>query len=243
MIFEGIELNPLKIPKHIAIIMDGNKRWAEKNSSSVLLGHSKGLERVIEVLEGCEEIGISVLTLFAFSRENWKRPSSEVKDLLQLFKYFFEREFETLKKRDVRILHSGIIDDFDQDIQQIIKTMTSETKDNKRSTLNLAINYSGRLEIIEGFKKLIKDVNENNKEIKELTEGDFNQYLFQPSLPEPDLLIRTSGEIRISNFLLWQIVYTELYFTERLWPDFTIKDLAIAISEYQKRERRFGGRQ
>ncbi|MDH4129516.1 MAG: polyprenyl diphosphate synthase, partial [Spirochaetota bacterium] len=199
-------------------------------------------EAVVNILEVCDVIGISIITLFAFSKENWKRSPSEINDLMELFRIFFINEFEKLKKRNVKIIHSGIKDDFDHDIQSIIDIMIEQTKDNKRSILNLAINYSGRSEIIEGIKNLTKRVLEDRFDVNQLTENNFNQFLFHPDFPEPDLLIRTSGEKRISNFLLWQIAYTELYFTEILWPEFTKKDFVMAISEYQKRERRFGGR-
>ncbi len=242
MIVDGIELDPNNLPKHIAIIMDGNKRWAQENSVSVMRGHREGLERVIESLGVCEELGISVLTLFAFSTENWKRSSKEISGLLKLFKYFFDREFKNLKKRNVKVLHSGLKKAFDKGVQKIIDTMVDETKENNRAILNLAINYSGRLEIVEAVKSLIQQVKDHEMDVNELCEEHFSQCLFHPELPEPDLLIRTSGEQRISNFLLWQTAYTELYFTNILWPNFSRKDLLMAISDYQGRERRYGGR-
>jgi len=239
---ENFHLNQNKLPQHVAIIMDGNKRWAEQNNTSVIAGHGRGLERVIEVLETCQEIGIPILTLFAFSVENWKRSGDEINDLMNLFKLFFDQEFEKLKKRNVKIIHSGLKEAFDKDIQNIIDTMINETKDNTKAILNLAINYSGRSEIIEGIKKMMTQSNNNQFDFAKLTEDNFDQFLFHPDLPEPDLLIRTSGEKRISNFLLWEIAYTELYFTEVLWPDFSSKDLLHALADYQQRERRFGGR-
>ncbi len=242
MIVDGIDLDPNNLPKHIAIIMDGNKRWAQQNSLSVMRGHREGLERVIESLGVCEELGISVLTLFAFSTENWKRSSREISGLLKLFKYFFDREFQNLKKRNVKVLHSGIKEAFDKGVQKIIDTMVDETKGNSRAILNLAINYSGRLEIIEAVKSLIQQMKDHEMDVHDLCEEQFSKCLFHPELPEPDLLIRTSGEQRISNFLLWQTAYTELYFTKVLWPNFSRKDLLMAISDYQKRERRYGGR-
>lgn len=242
MEIEGVQLDPSNLPNHVAIIMDGNKRWAEKHSLSIIEGHKQGLERVIEVLETAQDIGVPILTLFAFSVENWKRSVSEIRDLLDLFKTFFAREFDNLKKRNVKVIHSGIKEAFEPDIQKIIEVMVEETKNNRSAILNLAINYSGRSEIVEGIKKIIKEVTSHQFDLNNLTEDNFNRYLFHPELPEPDLLIRTSGEKRISNFLLWEIAYTELYFTEVLWPEFSSKDFLLAISDYQHRERRFGGR-
>lgn len=236
----GFELDPQNIPVHVAIIMDGNRRWATVNSKSPMSGHREGLERVIDTLEICEEIGVKILTLFAFSTENWKRSKEEINELMKLFKFFFKREFKKLKNKNIRVLHSGIKDPFTEDIQKIIDTMTDETLGNESAVLNLAINYSGRLEILEAVKEIADTYSKT--EISNLTEDQFRQKLFHPSLPDPDLLIRTSGEKRISNFLLWQMAYTELYFSEILWPDFSKKDFVEAIYDYQKRERRFGGR-
>jgi len=241
MIVEGIELDE-KIPQHVAIIMDGNRRWAEQKSKSVFSGHREGLERVVELLDTCEELGVKILTLFAFSKENWKRSKKEISDLMRLFKFFYKREFRKLKKKNIRVLHSGAKDSFSKDIQEIIDTMVTETKDNSAATLNLAINYSGRQEILQGIKSIITKIKSDDLDIDSITEDNFYNYLFHPELPEPDLMIRTSGEQRISNFLLWQAAYTELYFTEVLWPDFKQKNFVEAIANYQTRERRFGGR-
>ncbi len=242
MHIEGIEVEPNNVPEHVAIIMDGNRRWAEKRSLTALDGHRQGLEQVNDIMEACDQIGIRILTLYAFSIENWKRSSKEVNGLMQLFKYFYKRDFKKLQKKNIKIIHSGLKDNFSRDIQKIIDTMTSETKHNTKAILNLAINYSGRSEIIHGIKKLITQQVNSNVNLDDLTEEDFNQCLFHPELPHPDLLIRTSGEQRISNFLLWQLAYTELYFTNVLWPEFKKKDFVLAVSEYQKRERRYGGR-
>ncbi len=237
---ESLNLDKNNIPKHVAIIMDGNRRWAKQNFLPSIEGHRQGLERVKELLDVCEEIGVSILTLYAFSTENWKRSNIEVKGLMELFKFFFKREFKALKKKNIKIIHSGIKSLFSKDIQNIIDQMTYETKHNTNGILNLAINYSGRLEIIEAIKQLSKDLSNNKLDINNITEETFSKLLFHPELPDPDLLIRTSGEKRISNFLLWQIAYTELYFTDILWPNFTKQDFINAILEYQKRERRFG---
>lgn len=240
MNFFGLDLDPNNIPAHVAIIMDGNRRWADLKSKSPMSGHREGLERVIDTLEVCEELGVKILTLFAFSTENWKRSNEEIRELMKLFKFFFKREFKKLKKKNIRVIHSGIKDPFTNDIQNIIDTMTDETLDNSSAVLNLAINYSGRLEILEAVKEIART--SSLEEIENLTEEQFSSKLFHPEIPDPDLLIRTSGEQRISNFLLWQIAYTELYYSDVLWPDFSKKDFVEAIFDYQQRERRFGGR-
>lgn len=238
MTIEGLELDPNNIPYHVAIIMDGNRRWAEKRHLPALEGHRRGLERVIDVLNVSEEIGVKAITLYAFSVENWKRSTSEVNGLMNLFRFFFKREFRTIKKKNIKVLHSGLKDSFSQDIQKIIDTMVQETENNTSGILNLAINYSGRSELVEGVKNIIK----NGTSPDAVTEELISLSLFHPELPDPDLLIRTSGEQRISNFLLWQCAYTELYFTDILWPEFGRRDFAQAILDYQNRERRFGGR-
>jgi len=241
MIIEGYEIYEDKLPKHIAIIMDGNGRWAKNKGKSRLKGHRQGLETLVKVLDTALEVKIPAITVYAFSIENWKRPMTEIKGLMNLFDYFFNREFNKIKQKNVKIYHSGIRNHLDEHTLGIIDKMVSETKDNNRAILNLAINYSGRVEIIESFKKIISDNLHNiNDLIDNITEGAIHANLCHPDLPDPDLLIRTSGELRISNFLLWQLAYSELYFTETLWPDFTPKEFVKAISDFQKRERRFG---
>ncbi len=239
---DEIHLDPKKIPHHIAIIMDGNRRWAQKNSVSLIEGHRQGLERVVDILDACNSIGVKILTLFAFSKENWKRSHQEINDLMKLFKFFFNREFNKIKENNIRVLHSGLKNNFGKDIQNIINTLVDETKNNTKSVLNLAINYSGRQEIIEGIKSIVIKSKNCCFDIQSMDEEDFRDFLFHPEIPDPDLLIRTSGEQRISNFLLWQSAYTEFYFTDVLWPDFRKENFLGAIHEFQKRERRFGGR-
>ena len=241
MLFEGIDLNLERIPKHVAMIMDGNRRWAKQECVSILSGHREGMQKVIEIMEVCRDVGVEVLSLFAFSKENWKRGEVEVENLLYLFKYFFYREFKKLKSRNVRIIHSGMRDGFGEDIKKIIDEMEEGTRGNEDFILNLAINYSGRLEILEGMKRLSRDILKEEMGIEDINERNFKRYLFHPDLPDPDFLIRTSGEERISNFLLWQLAYTELYFTPVLWPSFSRKDFILALKDYEERDRRFGG--
>lgn len=238
MEIEGILLNPERIPRHVAIIMDGNTRWAKKHHLPPYQGHRQGLSQLRGILEVCKELGIFVLTLFAFSTENWKRSEEEIQELFRLFQYFFDREMKNIQEKGIRVLHSGIRKPLNEKIQNLLDIMVRDTQNNDKGILNLAINYSGRIEILEAMKKLLLE----KKQAQNLELSDIQERLFHPELPEPDLLIRTSGEMRISNFILWQLAYTELYFTQTLWPEFSKKDFILAISDYQKRERRFGGR-
>jgi len=229
-----------KLPRHIAIIMDGNGRWAEKKSLNRIAGHRKGIEVAKEVIRCCRELGIQVLTLYAFSTENWNRPQSEVKTLMALLKRFLRAEGKELIQNNIRLNTIGNIADLPKDVREVIKEFMLKTKNNTGMVLNAALSYSGRNEIIQAIKKIIKYVQQGKLTPHQINEEVFSHYLFTGGLPDPDLLIRTSGELRISNFLLWQMAYTELYVTHILWPDFTEKDLLDAIADYQGRERRFG---
>jgi len=231
---EGIDKN--KLPKHIAITMDGNGRWAKNKGKLRIFGHKNGVKAVRDTVEGAAEIGIEYLTLYAFSSENWNRPEKEVNALMTLLVSAINKETKTLMDNNIRLSTIGDINKLPSKAQKELQEAIIKTKDNTRMTLVLALSYSSRGEIINAVHNIIKD----GKEPKEINEDTFQQYLTTKSVPDPELLIRTSGEHRISNFLLWQIAYSELYFTETLWPDFRRADLYKAILNYQSRERRFG---
>ncbi len=225
-----------KLPKHIAIIMDGNGRWAKTKGRLRIFGHQNGIKAVRDTVETAAKIGIKHLTLYAFSSENWKRPENEVNALMSLLVSSINQETKTLIKNDISLSTIGEIQKLPKNVQEKLKKIINTTKNNSRMNLILALSYSGKSEIINAIKKIIDD----NLSSEEINESIFKQYLNTNNVPNPELLIRTSGEYRISNFLLWQIAYSELYFTDILWPDFRGKDLIEAIKNYQKRERRFG---
>ena len=231
---EGLDKN--KLPKHIAITMDGNGRWAKSKGKLRIFGHTNGVKAVRDTVEGAAEIGIEYLTLYAFSSENWNRPEKEVNALMTLLVSAINKETKTLMDNNIRLSTIGDTNKLPSKAQKELQEAISKTKDNTRMTLVLALSYSGRGEILIAVKNIIKD----GKEPEEINEATFQQYLTTKSVPDPELLIRTSGEYRISNFLLWQIAYSELYFTDTLWPDFRRADLYKAILNYQSRERRFG---
>lgn len=228
------------LPKHVAIIMDGNGRWAKKHGLARSEGHKRGVGRVREIVEEAVRLKIKVLTLYAFSTENWKRPKQEVDLLMRLLRLFLNKEINRLKKNNIRFHCIGRLDEFPDSVLQVLYKVMEETSQNSGLVLNLALNYGGRAEIIDAVNKIIQD-KETGRFIPVLIdEIEFSKYLYTKGLPDPDLLIRTSGEQRISNFLLWQISYSELYFTKKLWPEFSKKDFFAAISDYQRRARRFG---
>jgi undecaprenyl diphosphate synthase len=231
---EGIDKN--KLPKHIAITMDGNGRWAKSKGKLRIFGHKNGVKAVRDTVEGAAEIGIEYLTLYAFSSENWNRPEREVNALMTLLVSAINKETKTLMDNNIRLSSIGDINKLPSKAQKELQGAILKTKDNTRMTLVLALSYSGRGEIINAVQNIIKD----GKKPEEINEDTFQQYLSTKSVPDPELLIRTSGEYRISNFLLWQIAYSELCFTDTLWPDFRRADLYKAILNYQSRERRFG---
>ena len=220
--------------------MDGNGRWAEKRSLNRIAGHQKGIARVKEIIRASKKIGIEVLTLYAFSTENWNRPQLETRALMALLKRFLIAEGKELITNNIRLNTIGSIEDLPNEVVVILKDLMSESQGNSAMVLNAALSYSGRSEIIRAVKKIATDIKEGKLSPQQIDEALFPNYLYTSELPDPDLLIRTSGEHRISNFLLWQMAYTELYITETLWPDFTEKDLIRALEDYQKRERRFG---
>jgi len=224
------------LPKHIAITMDGNGRWAKEKGKMRVFGHNHGVKAVKDTVEGAVEYGIKFLTLFAFSTENWNRPRQEVNALMTLLISTINKETKTLMENNVKLTSIGDISKLPEKCQKELSEAIEITKNNKRMTLTLALSYSGKWEIINAVKEIIK----NKIDVESITENIFEQYLSTKNVPEPELLIRTSGEHRISNFMLWQIAYSELYFTDKMWPDFRRTDLKEAIINYQKRDRRFG---
>ncbi|MBS1160947.1 MAG: uppS [Proteobacteria bacterium] len=225
------------VPKHVAVIMDGNGRWAKKRFLPRVAGHVKGVELVREMVRACLEQGIEYLTLFAFSSENWRRPQEEVSLLMQLFVKALEQEVDKLHRNGVRLRIIGDLSPFDARLQQLIADAQVKTAGNTRLNLTVAANYGGRWDVMQGVNKMLAAQPEKREG---WSEADLDPYLSMHYAPEPDLFIRTGGEERISNFLLWQLAYTELYFTPTLWPDFNTEEFAKAIASYQQRERRFG---
>ncbi len=228
------------VPKHVAIIMDGNGRWAQERNLPRFRGHQKGAERIQEVIEGAIEAGVGCLTLYAFSKENWVRPKEEVDFLMQLLSRYLDQELPKMKENQIRFNVIGCRQDLTNEIQKKIERNMSETRQNKKLVLTLALSYSGRMEILEACRKLAQKVKSGELRPEAIDESRFQESLYTTDLPDPDLLIRTSGELRVSNFLLWQISYAEIYVTEKLWPEFTKQEFFKALEAYQKRNRRFG---
>jgi undecaprenyl diphosphate synthase len=235
---EKIDLNNL--PKHIAVIMDGNGRWAKGKGAARIFGHQNAVEAVRQTTEGCAELGIGYLTLYAFSTENWGRPKEEVNGLMQLLVSTIRSETKTLIKNNIKLSTIGETSQLPKSCQKELMEAAEITKNNTGLILNIALSYSGRWDIVEAVKKIAKACSENQLDPEIINETLFSNYLSTGGIPDPELLIRTSGEMRISNFLLWQLAYTELYITPVLWPDFRKNHLHEAIFDYQKRERRFG---
>ena len=233
-------LDPKKMPHHIAIIMDGNGRWAQRHHLSRIEGHKKGLEATKAVVDACEEFKIKIVTLYAFSKENWRRPQREVSALMGLLQEYMRKRQKELLGRNIRINIIGDVEDLPAPIRKSLEGTVEKTRHKNGLIINLALSYGGRSEIVAGIKKVIEEIEAGRITKDDITPETFSRYLFTGDLPDPDLLIRTSGELRISNFLLWQIAYTELYFTTTLWPDFGKEELMQACIAYQNRERRFG---
>lgn len=233
--------SPLPVPKHVAIIMDGNGRWAKERGLPRIKGHEQGAESVRAVTEASVELGVEFLTVYAFSTENWKRPAAEVNALWALLEHFIAQETPTLMKNGVRLQAIGRIHELPQSCQDALQRTIELTANNPKTTLVLALNYSGRTEIIDTVRNLCREAAAGTLDIESLDEKAFSRHLYTGSFPDPDLLIRTSGELRLSNFLLWQLSYTEIYVTQKMWPDFSKEDLRDAIREFNKRQRRFGG--
>jgi undecaprenyl diphosphate synthase len=234
------KINPAKLPKHIAVIMDGNGRWAKQQGAERIFGHEHGVTSVRETVEAAAELGISYLTLYAFSTENWNRPQAEVMALMQLLVHTISAETKTLNENNIRLQAIGDLESLPQDCYKELQEAMEKTKNNSRTTLVLALSYSSRWELMNAMKKIAEKVEKGTLKSEDINEDVINSHLCTAGMPEPELMIRTSGEHRISNFLLWQLAYSELYFTDKLWPDFRKNDLYEAILDYQNRERRFG---
>lgn len=233
-----------KIPTHVAIIMDGNGRWAQQRGLPRSAGHRQGVKTVRRILEASSELGISVLTLYAFSQENWKRPRVEIMVLMNLLNYFLDKEIKHLMKEGVQLRTMGKIEALPNELVKKLEQAVQLTQHNKKIILNLALNYGARAEILRACSQIAEEASRNHATFegdRALTEEKFSEYLYTRGLPDPDLLIRTSGEMRLSNFLLWQLSYSEIVVTKKLWPDFQKDDFLKALKEYGTRQRRFGG--
>ncbi len=233
-------LDSENIPQHIAIIMDGNGRWAKKRQLPRSLGHRAGGEALRDVIETAAVIGLKYLTIYAFSTENWSRPQDEVSSIMQLLVEYLKKEAKELHKNNVKIITIGDLSRLPRDLQQEVEKVKELTKDNTGLRVNIALNYGGRDELVRAFKKISSEIVAGNRTTDEINEELIANYLDTAEIPEPELLIRTSGECRLSNFMIWQLSYTEFWFTDCYWPDFKGKDLVEAIQDYQNRERRFG---
>ena len=234
------QIDAVRLPSHIAIIMDGNGRWAARRNQPRVAGHRAGAEAVRATVEAAARLGISHLTLYAFSTENWKRPRLEVEALMGLLREFLRKEIRSLKANNIRFQTIGREQGLENVVSREIDRARRETATNTGMVLTVALNYSGRSEIVEACREIVAEALTSGHNPSEITEEDIEQHLFTKDLPDPDLLVRTSGEMRVSNFLLWQIAYSEIYVTDVLWPDFRRANLFEAIVEYQKRERRYG---
>lgn len=229
-----------KIPDHLAVIMDGNRRWAKNKNLPTKMGHREGALRVTDLVRNCADLGIKYLSVYAFSTENWKRDKKEIDYLMTLLMEFVVKELNNLHKNDVRISMMGNIEDLPEKTRKEVERSVDLTKNNKTLHLNIALSYGSRNEIVRAVKSIINDYENKEINIEDINEESFKEYLFTNDMPDPDLLIRTSGEARLSNFLLYQLAYTEFYFTDVLWPDFNKEELLKAIYTYQQRKRRFG---
>jgi undecaprenyl diphosphate synthase len=230
-----------RLPRHVAVIMDGNGRWAKLRHTPRVEGHRAGIASVRDVVETSARLGLQVLTLYAFSVENWKRPKSEVTTLMGLLKRYLRSELDTLLRNNIRFKVIGRMSELPDDVQEELRRGMDRTADRTGLLFNIALNYGGRTEITDAVRRLAGDVAAGRRDPAAIDEGTLSSYLYTAGLPDPDLLIRTSGEMRVSNFLLWQIAYAEIWVTDVLWPDFRRRHLLQAVADYQKRERRYGG--
>ena len=236
------QLDPLKIPQHVAIIMDGNGRWAGKRSLKRFLGHQQGAESVQYVVETASRIGLPWLTLYAFSLENnLRRPKLEVTFLMRLLRTYLSNNVQRMNDNNVRIQYIGRTNELEGEVRERMEWAADATKHNTGTVLTLALNYGGRSELVDAFRALYSEIQARELRLEDVTEEDIQRHLYTAHMPDPDLLIRTSGEMRVSNYLLWQIAYSEIFVTERLWPDFRGIHMLEAIEDYQRRERRYGG--
>ena len=229
-----------QLPAHVAIIMDGNGRWAKKHLLNRIKGHEKGAETVRTIVRTCREIGIPILTLYAFSTENWERPKTEVSALMILLKNFLESETEEMLRNNIRLNAIGQVERLPRNVLQTLRTVMAQTRNNDGMQLNLALSYGGRAEIVKMVQEIAAKVKSAELDPASITAEDVSAHLYTQGMADPDLLIRTSGELRISNFLLWQIAYTEIFVTDTLWPDFGREEFIDILKDFQKRERRFG---
>ncbi len=229
-----------KTLEHIALIMDGNGRWAKKRGLSRSFGHKKGAQTLIEIAKSIKDLGVKYLTVYAFSTENWKRSKEEVFGLMNLLREYLDKDFKELKQNDICVRFIGQRYMLEKDIIDKIERLEKETENNKSGVLQVALSYGSRQEIITGVKKVVELVKNNKMELEDINEENFSGLLYTAGIPDPDLVIRTSGEQRISNYLLWQIAYSEFYFTDTLWPDFTKEELYNIVEIYKTRERRYG---
>ncbi len=234
------QLDPRNLPQHISIIMDGNGRWAAERHLPRIEGHRKGIQSVRKIITFAREIGIKILTLYAFSNENWSRPAIEISTLMILLEKYLKKELKTLLENGIRFKAIGQVDRLPEEVVALIQKVEKKTSSNQGMLLVLALSYGGRTEIIDAIKQVAQDVKDEKIALKEIDENQISNYLYTRGLPDPDLMIRTGGEVRISNFLPWQQVYTELHFTKTFWPDFKEEDFLTAILDYQARNRRFG---
>ena len=234
-------MNTENLPRHVAIIMDGNGRWAKKRRLNRIRGHHKGTDAVRDVVRISREIGISWLTLYAFSEENWKRPRTEISALMDLLKQFLKNELAEMQENGIKLHAIGRTQKLPKKVRKTLFDTIEKTADNKGMVLTLALSYGGRQEILDSVREIASEIKKGGMTTDEITEEFIAGHLYTAGMPDPDLLIRTSGEYRISNFLLWQIAYTEIYITPTLWPDFGKDEYLTAIKDYQSRERRFGG--
>ncbi len=234
-------IDPQKLPKHVAIIMDGNGRWAKKRLMNRVQGHQKGSEAVREIVKASREIGISYLTLYAFSEENWNRPETEISALMNILKNFLRNQLSEMQENGIRLQSIGRTEKLQKNTREVLEQTIEKTANNKDMVLTLALSYGARQEIVGAVRKIAEKIKEGSLTVQEINEKLISDFLFTSEMPDPDLLIRTSGEYRISNFLLWQIAYTEIYISPTLWPDFNREKYLAAIKDFQKRDRRFGG--
>ena len=234
------QIDKEKVPRHVAIIMDGNGRWAESQSFSRSKGHIEGVRRVEEIIDAAQEMGIEVVTLFTFSTENWGRPENEVSLIMSILTAVLDKKLQKLKNDNIQLRMIGRKERVPKTLYETIAAVIEETKNNTGLIVNLAFNYGSRLEIIDAVKSIAESVRSGQLNVEDICEDTISRSLYTNGLPDPDLLIRTSGEQRISNFLLWQLSYAEFYFTKKFWPDFNTEEFKKAIFDYQRRERRFG---
>ena len=230
-----------RLPKHIAIIMDGNGRWARRRRLPRIAGHRAGAQAVRDAVEICSQLGVKALTLYAFSTENWKRPRTEIDTLMELLREYLRKELAEIHRNNIRLQILGRYEQLPFAVQQDLEDALRQTAGNTGMVLNVALNYSARTELVDAFNSILKNLRQKGGREPEVTEQTISDHLYTRGLPDPDLLIRTSGEMRVSNFLLWQIAYAEIWVTDTCWPDFTRRHLLQAILDFQKRERRYGG--